>query len=162
MGNHTETIQIDYNPRLLTYEQILQHFWKQHNPLRYGYKGRQYISLILVRNEQQRELASRSKEATELFLGEKVYTEIEFLHSFYLAEDKHQKYYLKRYQKAYTKLLDIFPSHAEFIHSTLVARLNGFVRGLGNIQELKLEFNSWGVGEQECKELSKFIDSLKW
>jgi hypothetical protein len=48
IGNHTETLEIDFDPTIISYEEILDIFWKNHNPLRVNdYKGRQYMSLLL-------------------------------------------------------------------------------------------------------------------
>ena len=43
MGDHTETIEIDFDINIITYEDILKHFWRNHYPNRDAYKGRQYI-----------------------------------------------------------------------------------------------------------------------
>lgn len=54
MGDHTEMVQIDYDPGRISYEELLQVFWDHHNPVNInGYKGRQYLSLVLFHGEEQ-------------------------------------------------------------------------------------------------------------
>ena len=53
MGDHAETIQIDFDPTRITYEQLLELFWTSHNPCRSAW-SRQYMSAIFYEGEQQR------------------------------------------------------------------------------------------------------------
>ena len=96
---HAEVIQIEYDPKKVSYEKILDTFWEAHDPTtlnRQGHdSGTQYRSIILFHNEEQRVAAEKSKhEASEKF-GAPVVTEIVALREFYPAEEYHQKYYQK-------------------------------------------------------------------
>ena len=94
IGDHTETVQVDYDPERLTYDQLLDIFWKSHKPTNRSI-SRQYMNAVFYHNEQQRQLAMASKAAVEQKIGSIVKTEMVPLRSFTMAEDYHQKYLLK-------------------------------------------------------------------
>jgi len=164
MGDHTETFQVDYDPSKLSFEGLLQEFWKNHNPLRDTfYKGRQYISIILYHDEKQKEVAEQKKEEWERKLSGEIQTEIVPLTTFYLAEDYHQKYYLKRFPQAISQLKSLYPTEKDLTNSTLAARLNGFVKGFGQLETLKQEIeNEWNITDQERTEFLRIIGSIRW
>lgn len=93
MGDHTETVQIDYDPAVITYDELLAEFWSSHRPTR-PTSSRQYASMIFYASEAEREAAEASKRALESSVG-RLYTEIVPLARFYLAEEYHQHYYAK-------------------------------------------------------------------
>lgn len=93
MGDHTESVQVDYDPALITYEELLAEFWDAHRPIRPS-RSRQYASIIFYADEAQRIAAEASKRALEAGIGT-LYTEIVPLDRFYLAEEYHQHYYAK-------------------------------------------------------------------
>jgi methionine-S-sulfoxide reductase len=94
MGDHTETVQIDYDPSVVTYEELLAEFWASHRPTR-PTPTRQYASIIFFATEAEREAAESSKRALEATVGT-LHTEIVPLTRFYLAEEYHQHYYAKK------------------------------------------------------------------
>lgn len=160
MGDHTETIEIDFNPEIMTFEEILHVFWKNHNPNRGGYRGRQYLSLLLYHDEKQKELIGKVKQ--ELELKAEIQTEITGYSGFTLAEERHQKYYLQRYPNAMEKLHFLYPSAQTFVDSTLVARLNGFVKGYGTLTSIKEEIKNWNINENSQRRLLDVINSIRW
>jgi peptide-methionine (S)-S-oxide reductase len=163
MGDHTESIEIDFHPELISYEELLDVFWQNHNPLRESfYKGRQYMSLLLHRNEDQEAWALKMKRKWEQTLNGEIQTEMAPFSKFYAAEEYHQKYYLKRYTKAVEEVKSIFLSHSDFVNSTIAARLNGFVAGHGSLGSLKEEINEWGFHPEQTKELVALLNKLKW
>ena len=95
LGDHSETIQVDYDPAQISYAQLLEVFWTHHNPFTPLW-SRQYMSAILYHNEEQRRLALESKSQLEARRGARVHTQIVPAGQFYLAEDYHQKYLMKR------------------------------------------------------------------
>jgi peptide-methionine (S)-S-oxide reductase len=97
---HTEVVLVVYDPRAITYEQLLKTFWEEHDPtqgMRQGNDlGTQYRSAIYYRTEAERELALATRDAvqeglTALGYGQ-VTTEIAAAGPFYYAEDYHQQY----------------------------------------------------------------------
>lgn len=98
---HTEAVQITYDPDKISYEELLDIFWKQFDPTDAGGsfvdRGSQYRSAIFYHNSEQRRLAEISKEKlNKSKIYEKpVVTEIIELDVFYEAEEYHQDYYKK-------------------------------------------------------------------
>lgn len=93
LGDHTETAAIEFDPAKITYDELLAHFWAEHDPL--AKTKTQYRSAIFYANDKQKELAEQSKVAQEQKLGQPVTTAIEPLDKFYRAEEYHQQYYEK-------------------------------------------------------------------
>ena len=145
LGGHTETIQIDYDPTQISYEQLLEIYWDSHNPTVQPW-SRQYMSIVFYHNSEQRELAMETKQRKDASSGRRVYTEIIPFSGFHLAEDYHQKYYLQQVPELMKELVAIYPNFADFIDSTAVARINGYVGGHITFQELQEQLNSsWPV-----------------
>jgi len=96
---HAEVIQIIYDPKKLTYEDLLMAFWQSHDPTQLnrqgGDEGTQYRSVIFYHNEDQKSLAEQYKEALDKAgtWAVPIVTEISPSSKFYPAEDYHQNYY---------------------------------------------------------------------
>jgi len=97
---HAESIQITYDPQVISYPKLLEVFWKVHNPTtlnRQGAdEGTQYRSVIFYRNKAQKAAAEKTKSeiAKSGFWGKApVVTEITPFTNFYDAEDYHKNYY---------------------------------------------------------------------
>lgn len=86
-GDHTEVIEIDYDPQTISYNDLLDLFWNNHE---YGLTTRmkrQYMSLILYHNEQQRQIAEASRAEEQVKRApEHIITEIAPAGPFYPAE----------------------------------------------------------------------------
>jgi peptide-methionine (S)-S-oxide reductase len=98
---HTESVQIRYDPKKVSYEELLSVFWHNVDPLdpkgQFCDKGSQYRSGIFYGNDGEKALAEASKaelEATDKFKPG-IVTEITAAGAFYPAEDYHQDYYQK-------------------------------------------------------------------
>jgi peptide-methionine (S)-S-oxide reductase len=96
---HAEVVQVEFDPEKISYEEILALFWKAHDPTTLNRQGAdvgtQYRSIILVRDDRQREIAERSKAEAAKYFDDPIVTEIKPLESFYRAEEYHQNYYEK-------------------------------------------------------------------
>jgi peptide-methionine (S)-S-oxide reductase len=100
---HTEVVLVVFDPKRISYEQLLKTFWESHNPtqgMRQGNDvGTQYRSAIYTFNETQRKAAEASKAAYQKALTAKglgaITTEITAGGEFYFAEDYHQQYLAK-------------------------------------------------------------------
>jgi peptide methionine sulfoxide reductase msrA/msrB len=99
---HTESVQIFYDPKVVTYEGLLQQLWRTANPTdsegQYVDRGKQYRPAIFYRTEEERQLAERERaklDASGRF-DKPVTIEITKFKSFYPAEDYHQDYSTKK------------------------------------------------------------------
>ncbi|MFC6757481.1 MULTISPECIES: peptide-methionine (S)-S-oxide reductase MsrA [Haloarcula] len=126
LGDHTEVVQVEYDPETVDYSDLLDVFWANHNPFGGAHK-RQYRGVVLVHDDAQRETVAASAAALEERTGQSVETAIESLESFTLAEDYHQKYELRSTPVLGDELDDIYGP--ALVDSTVAARLNGFVAG---------------------------------
>ena len=97
---HAEAIQIAYNPKEITYEQILEKFWDIHDPTQLNRQGpdigTQYRSVIFYHNKEQKQKAEQSKIRQQHKYNKKITTKIEPAVEFYPAEEYHQKYLEKQ------------------------------------------------------------------
>lgn len=98
---HAEVLQVTYDPTLISYEQLLNVFWRNIDPTtpdrQFCDKGHQYRPAIFYHDDAQRAAAEASLEALKAnkpFKAE-IKTEISAFKNFYAAEDYHQDYYLK-------------------------------------------------------------------
>jgi peptide-methionine (S)-S-oxide reductase len=96
-SGHAEVIQITYDPAKVTYKQLLDLFWKAHDPTTLNRQGAdhgtQYRSIILTDSPQQIAEAEASKKKAQAQFSDPIVTEIKPLTAFYPAEKYHQDYY---------------------------------------------------------------------
>lgn len=98
---HAEAVEVHYDPEIISYEQLLDVFWKQINPTDKGGqfvdRGNQYRSAIFYLNSFQKKLAEASKKqlAESGRFDKPIVTEITAAGTFYPAEEYHQDYYSK-------------------------------------------------------------------
>jgi peptide-methionine (S)-S-oxide reductase len=156
MGDHTETVQVDYDPQRITYAQLLDIFWKSHEPTRQS-ASRQYMHAVFYHNEEQRRQASASKAALEQKIGHAVKTEVVSVRSFTMAENYHQKYLLKSHQALGGEMARIYPNPQNFVDSTAVTRLNGYAGGHGTGDQLSREIDILGLSAEGKKRLVKLV-----
>lgn len=96
---HTEAVEIVYDPAKVTFEKLLDVFWRNHDPLvkhrQFCDRGEQYRPGIFYHDEMQRALAEASKAKAQARFPQPIQTEITKAGTFYKAEDYHQDYYKK-------------------------------------------------------------------
>lgn len=143
IGDHTECFQVDFDPAVISYDDLLELFWTSHDPTRPAYR-QQYASLILADDEAQLEAAAESMARFAGFLGRTPVTRIERLERFYPAEDYHQKYYLRQDRALMREFRSAYPDDVAFRESTAAARVNGLVGGYGS--RVRLESLTTGLG----------------
>lgn len=99
---HAEVVQIEFNPAVISYHQLLQIFWSAHNPTTLNRQGpdygEQYRSVIFYHSENQKNAAVQSKKELEKSKKWKnpIVTQIVPAAPFYKAEEYHQQYLKKR------------------------------------------------------------------
>ncbi|MFW5760917.1 MAG: peptide-methionine (S)-S-oxide reductase MsrA [Cyclobacteriaceae bacterium] len=107
LTGHAEVIQIFYDPQIISYEELLEVFWKTHDPTTLNRQGNdvgtQYRSVVFYHNDEQKKLAEHYKMELEkegVFSGP-IVTEISPATDFYAAEDYHQNYYNENISQPY-------------------------------------------------------------
>ena len=93
LGDHTETVEITFDPDVISYQELLEHFWKQHDATEV--QTVQYRSVIFYHNEKQKKSAERSLKEQQK-KAKMIVTSIEEASTFYQAEEYHQKYLQKK------------------------------------------------------------------
>jgi len=160
IGDHSETIQIDYDPEHISYRDLLDIFWKSHDP---GNSSRslQYRTVIFYHNEQQRRFALESLKKEQAKRKGLIYTEILPFTGFTLAEEYHQKFRLQQETDLVAEFDAIYPSKKDFISSTAVSRVNGFLGGYGSPEVLKRELDSYGLSASSEKRLLELLSASR-
>ena len=106
---HAEVIQIEYDPKVVSYEKLLKTFWEVHDPTTLNRQGAdsgtQYRSIILYNSEAQKVATERSKAEAQKHFSKPIVTEIVPLTKFFKAEDYHQDYYCANPNQPYCRMV---------------------------------------------------------
>ena len=119
LTGHAEAIQITYDPAVITFEELLEVFWKTHDPTTLNRQGAdvgtQYRSAVFYHDEEQHKLAEEYKQKLEAaqIWESKIVTEITAATEFYKAEDYHQNYYNLNKSQGYCQMV-IVPKLEKF------------------------------------------------
>jgi peptide-methionine (S)-S-oxide reductase len=157
LGDHSETVEIDFDPNVITYEELLDVFFASHDSSYCG-PSRQYMSAIFFHDSEQERLAKEAKAEEEQRSGKTVATEILSASTFYLAEDYHQKYALQGDGLVMGEFRKMYPEFMDIVDSTAAARANGYLYGYGSLEQLQRELDSLGLSEEAGDRLT---DRLK-
>jgi methionine-S-sulfoxide reductase len=156
MGDHTECVQVVYDPSAITYDELLDAFFGMHEPTRSAHSV-QYESLILTHDETQARAAQRAAERWEAVLGRKLTTRIEQYRGFANAEDYHQKYALRSDRSMMLRIRAHYPDDEGLRESTAAARLNGYLYGAGSPLQLEAEVDGLGLDLEGGRRLSQYV-----
>uniref|UniRef100_A0A914NN61 peptide-methionine (S)-S-oxide reductase n=1 Tax=Meloidogyne incognita TaxID=6306 RepID=A0A914NN61_MELIC len=153
IGDHTEIVEIQFNPELTKFKEIINLFYSKHNftlP-----QKTQYKSVILYVDEEQKKIALEEMEkAKEKYNKNTIfYTFLQKFEKFYQAEDYHQKYWL-RCENNIFKELNL--SNSQLINSTLATKINGYLSG-----NSKEDFNLLNILQKEYKLSDSLITKIK-
>lgn len=157
LGDHTETLEIDYDPEVLSYDDLLTLFWEEHDPTR-GSWSRQYMTAIFYRDKRQKEAATASLNRTSERLKREVKTRVLPLNRFYAAEDYHQKYRLRSVPELIRDYQAIYPDPKDLMDSTAAARVNGYVAGYGQMEQFRKEIGRLGLSPAGRRRLEQIAD----
>jgi peptide-methionine (S)-S-oxide reductase len=148
---------MDFDPALISYDQLLQAFWNGHDasasPL-----SAQYRSIIFYHSDAQKVAALKSKAQEEARTGREIKTDIAPYTQFYMAENYHQKYNLQA-SDLFPEMSAIYPNISDLVNSTAAARLNAYLGGYGDSTTAKAQLDQLGLSEAGKKELLKLIDN---
>jgi len=147
IGDHTETFQVDFDPAVLTFDELLDLFWAEHSPTDRQWST-QYAHIVFWGEDAQRDSIAASVRRLSDELGQTVTTQARALDHFYVAEDYHQKYYLRSDRTLMRDFAAMYPGAADFRESTAAARVNGYLDGAGYAAALLAEVDSYGLSAE--------------
>jgi len=156
IGDHMETIQIDYDSARISYSQLLREFFSGHNPV-WGSPVRQYASAIFYHDREQERLAKEAVTQEEIKRGKKISTLVLPYTMFTRAEDYHQKYYLRNTRALMDQYKGLFPNQDAFTDSSAVARVNGYLGGHGTTNQLEREASELGINTEAIDALRNIL-----
>ncbi|KAH7646098.1 methionine sulfoxide reductase A [Dermatophagoides farinae] len=147
IGDHIESVDIEFDPNTIKFEEILELFMKSHDPT-IKHK-RQYMSAIFYRNADEKNCIEQFLELKKSYYSSPIVTGIVQLDEFTNAENYHQKYFLRKHPSIMqeTDLQD----DSKLITSPLAAKLNGICAGFGAIDY---------INEQDKAKLSQKTANL--
>jgi peptide-methionine (S)-S-oxide reductase len=106
---HAEVVQIEFDPAVVSFEKLLETFWRVHDPTslnRQGAdEGTQYRSIVLCHDEAQKKAVEKSMAGAQARLLRRIVTEVAPLKTFYPAEAYHQDYFRKHPDQAYCRMV---------------------------------------------------------
>ena len=98
--NHAEVVKLDFDPKIISYEKILEYFFEIHDPTTLNSQGpdfgTQYRSEIFYLNDQQKTIAEKILEKENNKLSGRVVTKVSLVKNYCTAEEYHQRYLEKR------------------------------------------------------------------
>ena len=98
--NHAEVVKLDFDPKIISYEEILKYFFKIHDPTTLNSQGpdfgTQYRSEIFYFNDQQKEISEKIIKEENIKFSGKIVTKVSLVKNYCPAEEYHQKYLEKR------------------------------------------------------------------
>jgi methionine-S-sulfoxide reductase len=156
IGDHSETIQIDFDPSKVSYEALLKVFADSHDPFGRSW-SRQYASVIFYHNDEQKRAVQAFLKGLEDRVGHKTQTEVQPFRRFYLAEDYHQKHNLRGRAEIAREYYAIYPDLKDFVASTAVSRVNGYVGGYGTRESLQRDLPDLGLSVKARQVLSEIV-----
>lgn len=156
LGDHTETIQIDYDPAVISYEALLDVFWDSQDPALPAW-SRQYRSVVFYHNGEQKRLAGESMKREAVRIKKKIVTELRSAGPFYMAEAYHQKYALQSEPEIARELRAMYPAEEDYVNSTAAARINGYLGAYGTLAELKESLPGFGLSPRVTQLLTDIV-----
>jgi len=145
--------QVDFDPSITSFSEILQLFWSEYTPGKPYSK--QYMSAILYSDDKQRQIAEEAIEKKKLSVRD-VHVHFAPLDKFYLAEDYHQKYYLQN-SSLFEKLKIPRNNALVLANSFMATRLNGYFGGHGTYELFLSDLKGFPVDESVKTELKETV-----
>lgn len=102
---HAEVCQVEFDPAIVSYEQLLALFWSIHDPTSFNRqgadRGEQYRSVIFYHSPEQEQIARQSKAALDAAarFSKPIVTQIQPASTYWLATEEHQQYFQKKAQQ---------------------------------------------------------------
>ncbi len=149
---------MDYDPEIVSYEELMKIFWDDHDPFSKPF-SRQYAAILFYHDASQEKAARDHVARLEKERGRQVQTEVVPFREFYMAEDYHQKYFLKGEPALYGQIREVYPEEKDLVSSTAAARINGYLGGNGSLGQLRKEIHLLGLSPEGQKRLEWLFHS---
>lgn len=146
LADHTETVQFDFDPAKVSYEELVARFFAVHDASRSSSK-RQYMSAIFVHDAEQDRIARTLLDKVQAESEGLLRTLIIPLTDFYLAEDYHQKYALQGDRVLSREYRAMYPNIWDLVDSAAATRVNAYLYGCGTAELLSADLDSLGLSE---------------
>ena len=144
LGDHTEAVNISYDPKKVSFEKLISLFWENHNPR--TPTQQQYKSIIFHHDEEQRVIAQNSLLLAQKNTSIEIHTEIHPSVAYFVAENYHQKYILQQHPWLIVALQ--IQTGDEFIRNHVCAKLNGYLAGYGELEEFDIIAEQLGLSKK--------------
>ena len=115
------------------------------------------MSAVFYHDETQKRLAVAVRDELQAEIGTTLHTQLLSAERFFIAENYHQKYYLRHTPELMGEFERIFPRAQDFIDSTAAARVNGFIAGYGSSDTLRDEIDGYGLSERGKERLLAMV-----
>jgi methionine-S-sulfoxide reductase len=158
LGDYSESVQIDFDPSRISYRELLDIFWKGHDPTRNSW-SLQYRAAIFYHNEGQRIVALETRDHISSEIKGKIATTVEPYSGFHIAEDYHQKHSLRLYPEIMKEFTARYRDLKSLLNSTAVTRVNGYLGGYGSCDSLKKEIEGFGLSHRAKELLTSVVCS---
>ncbi len=153
LGDHTEALRIEYDTNWLSLDELLDMFWKSHDP-RFAGRSTQYRAALFCEDEEQAAAARASAEREGARSGYEIKTAIEVARPYYPAEAYHQKWSLRRNTDLFDDLRKNYVNEQALLRSTAAAKLNGYLGGHGSAHQLERDINRFGLSGEGRERLA--------
>uniref|UniRef100_A0A0K8SDD2 peptide-methionine (S)-S-oxide reductase n=3 Tax=Lygus hesperus TaxID=30085 RepID=A0A0K8SDD2_LYGHE len=154
LGDHTEAIDVDYDPNQITYEKLLELFWANHDPT--ARLKTQYTSFIFYHDEDQKAAAEKTMKEQEKTHKRPLVTVVRPAAKFWDAEDYHQKFRLQQHPWL-CELLSVKDNGQLLKESFVSARLNGYVIGCGGVEQFEKEWATLGLDQKAANYVRRLV-----
>jgi peptide-methionine (S)-S-oxide reductase len=115
------------------------------------------MSIVFYHNDEQQRLATETRDREAARRGSKILTEVVPAAEFYLAEAYHQKYWLQQVPALMKEFSAIYPATEDFVASTAVARVNGYLGGYGTSADLEGDLGELGLSPEGQQKLLDMV-----
>lgn len=152
LGGHTETVQVDFDPRQISYESLVEFFFQAHDSTIPGLP-RQYRSVIFTQGAEQANVAQTVMQRVQATVQRPVQTVVIPLQAFHLAEDYHQKYALQQDGIILPEFKAMYPDIWAMVDSTAATRVNAYLYGEGGGELFATEVDLLGLSDKAVAHL---------
>ena len=155
VGDHMEAVEVTFDPRRVSYEELLEEYWSSFPTWLEPGPGR-VRTAVFPRDEAQLATAERSKRELSRRTGDPVTAEVLPGAAFWPAERMHQKFHLQRTHPELVAELAGSPDAVDaFLATTAAARLNSYVSGFGDEEDLAEAARELGWDVEELRQRLK-------